>query len=221
MTTPSSARSTEAVFFDFGGVFIPSPFAAMGSAAARLGLEEAVLIEAVFGPYDADTDHPWHRLERGELSFADARAAIGDLSETNGLQRLDPMVALADLAVGHTVRDFMVDAVRDLRTRGIRTGIITNNIAEFGTAWRAMIPVEELFDDIVDSSAVGVRKPDAAIFRIACERLGVAPSSSVFIDDYQGNVDGAVAAGLRAVCCGYTVESTAAALAELLTLVDS
>lgn len=212
---------TDAVFFDFGGVFIPSPFAAMGGAAVRLGIEEAVLIESVFGPYDADTDHPWHRLERGELSFADARTAIGDLSEERGLERLDPFVALADLAVGHTVRDFMVDAVRDLRTRGIRTGIITNNIAEFGETWRAMIPVDELFDDIVDSSAVGVRKPDAAIYRLACERLGVEPSSAVFIDDYQGNVDGAVAAGLRAVCCGYTVETTQAALVELLALVEA
>lgn len=212
---------TEAVFFDFGGVFIPSPFAAMGGAAAKLGLEEAVLVDAVFGPYDADTDHPWHRLERGELTFADARTAIGDLSEANGLERLDPMVALADLVVGHTVRDFMVDAVRDLRARGVRTGIITNNIAEFGSAWRAMIPVEELFDDIVDSSAVGVRKPDAEIFRIACERLSVAPSAAVFIDDYQGNVDGAIAAGLRAVCCGYTVETTRTALVELLALVDA
>lgn len=211
---------TDAVFFDFGGVFIPSPFAAMGGAAGRLGLEESVLIEAVFGPYDADTDHPWHRLERGELSFDDARTAIGDLSEANGLQRLDPMVALADLAVGHTVREFMVDAVRDLRARGIRTGVITNNIAEFGTAWRAMIPVDDLFDDIVDSSAVGIRKPDAAIFHLACERLEVEPASAVFIDDYQGNVDGAIAAGLRAVCCGYTVETTEAALAELLALVD-
>lgn len=212
---------TEAVFFDFGGVFIPSPFAALGEAAAKLDLDEAVLVDAMFGPYDVDTDHPWHRLERGELSFTDARTAIGDLSEANGLGRLDPMVALADLAVGHEVRAFMVDAVRDLRARGLRTGVITNNIAEFGTTWRAMIPVEELFDDIVDSSAVGVRKPDAAIYHLACDRLGVAPTTSVFIDDYQGNVDGARAAGLGAVCCGYSVETTQAALEELLALIDT
>lgn len=211
---------TDAVFFDFGGVFIPSPFAAMGAAAERLGMAEADLVAAVFGPYDVDTDHPWHRLERGELSFDDARTEIGDLSEASGLVRLDPLVALADLAVGHTVRDFMVDAVRDLRARGIRTGVITNNIAEFGTTWRAMIPVDELFDDIVDSSSVGVRKPDAAIYLLACERLGVEPSASLFIDDFQGNVDGAHAAGLRGVCCGYSVESTRAALADLLVLID-
>ncbi len=82
-----------------------------------------------------------------------------------------------------------------------------------------MIPVDELFDDIVDSSAVGVRKPGSAIYELACERLSVQPGEAVFIDDYQGNVDGAAAVGMRAVCCGYTVESTAAALDELLALV--
>lgn len=212
---------TRAVFFDFGGVFIASPFAAVGAAAQRLGLDEAVLVDVVFGPYDSDSDHPWHRLERGELTFDDARTAIGDLSEARGLARLDPMVALADLAVDRSVRGFMVDAVRDLRARGILTGVITNNIAEFGSTWRAMIPVDELFDDVVDSSAVGIRKPDAAIYAMACERLSVDPADALFIDDYAGNVDGAVAAGLRGVWCGYSVESTQAALAELLALVDA
>ena len=211
--------ATKAVFFDFGGVFIASPFGAIGPAAERLGVPEPDLIDAIFGPYDADTDHPWHRLERGETSFADAQNAIGDLSESRGLIRLDPIVALADVVVDRSVRGFMVDAVRELRGRGLLTGVITNNIAEFGETWKSMIPVDELFDDIVDSSAVGVRKPGSAIYELACERLSVQPGEAVFIDDYQGNVDGAAAVGMRAVCCGYTVESTAAALDELLALV--
>jgi putative hydrolase of the HAD superfamily len=214
----TSHHPVEAVFFDFGGVFINSPFAAVGGAAAKLGIDEALLIDTVFGPYDADTDHPWHRLERGELSFNDARTAIAELADSRGLGRLDPITALADLATDHVVRDFMVEAVRDLRSLGITTGVITNNIAEFGTTWRAMIPVDELFDDIVDSSSVGVRKPDAAIYLLACERVGVDPAAALFVDDYQGNVDGAEAAGLRAVCCGYTIDTTRTALAELLTI---
>lgn len=211
--------TTKAVFFDFGGVFIASPFGAIGPAADRLGVPEPDLIDAIFGPYDADTDHPWHRLERGEISFADAQNAIGDLSESRGLIRLDPIVALADIVVDRSVREFMVEAVRELRGRGLLTGVITNNIAEFGETWRSMIPVDELFDDIVDSSAVGVRKPGSAIYELACERLSVQPGEAVFIDDYQGNVDGAAAIGMRAVCCGYTAESTEAALDELLALV--
>ena len=213
MTAP-----VEAVFFDFGGVFISSPFAAAADAAVARGIPETELLELIFGPYDLDGDHPWHRLERGEVSFADASASIAALAATSGHEGVDPMEVLMALATERSVRDFMVDLVRDLRGRGLATGIITNNIAEFGTHWKAMIPVDELFDDIVDSSAVGIRKPDAAIYALACERLGVEPANALFIDDYQGNVDGAVAAGLRSVCCGYTVESTEAALAELLAL---
>lgn len=213
------AAAVEAVFFDFGGVFIDSPFAMAGDAAARLGVEADTLIEVVFGPYDADTDHPWHRVERGELAFEAARVEIAALATASGFE-IDPFAVLADLVGSHQVRDFMVDAVRDLRALGIRTGVITNNIAEFGSTWRAMVPVDELFDDVVDSSAVGVRKPGAAIFHLACERLGVAPGAAAFIDDFQGNVDGAVAAGLRAVCCGYSVDTTRAALAELLEIVS-
>jgi epoxide hydrolase-like predicted phosphatase len=208
----------EAVFFDFGGVFINSPFAAAATAAGDLGIPEAELLELVFGPYDDDGDHPWHRLERGELGFAAANDAIADLAEGAGHGRVQPIEVLMALATDRGVRDFMVELVRDLRSRGIATGIITNNIAEFGTAWRAMIPVDELFDDIVDSSEVGLRKPDPAIYLLACERLGVAPEASLFIDDHQGNVAGARAVGMHAVWCGLTPERTRTAADELLAL---
>lgn len=214
MTAP-----VEAVFFDFGGVFISSPFAAAADAAVARGIPEAELLELIFGPYDLDGDHPWHRLERGEVSFADASASIGALAATSGHEGVDPMEVLMALATERSVRDFMVDLVRDLRGRGLATGIITNNIAEFGEAWRAMIPVDELFDDIVDSSAVGVRKPDPAIYRLACERLGVAPEAALFIDDHEGNVAGARAVGMGAVWCGLSAESTRAAAQELLALI--
>lgn len=211
----------QAVFFDFGGVFINSPFAAAAQAARDRDIPEEELLELVFGPYDLDGDHPWHRLERGEMSFADASAAIGALAETRGHHGVDPLGVLIALATDRGVRDFMVDLVRDLRSRGLATSIITNNIAEFGEAWRAMIPVDELFDDIVDSCEVGMRKPDPAIYRLACERLGVAPASSLFIDDHEGNVAGARAVGMGAVWCGLSVETTRAAADELLALIDT
>ncbi len=208
----------QAVFFDFGGVFINSPFAAAADTAVRMGIPEGELLELVFGPYDVDGDHPWHRMERGELSFADANTAIAELSVSSGRGRIEPMEVLMALAEDRGTREFMVDLVRDLRGRGLATGIITNNIAEFGSAWRAMIPVDELFDDVVDSSAVGLRKPDPAIYRLACERLGVAPEASVFIDDHHGNVLGARAIGMHAVWCGLSAETTRAAADELLAL---
>jgi putative hydrolase of the HAD superfamily len=210
----------QAVFFDFGGVFINSPFAAAAQAARDRGIPEEELLELIFGPYDLDGDHPWHRLERGEVSFADASAAIAELARASGHHGVDPMEVLMALATDRGVRDFMVDLVRDLRAQGIATSIITNNLAEFGEAWRAMIPVDELFDDIVDSCEVGMRKPDPAIYRLACERLGVTPEASLFIDDHQGNVAGARSVGMGAVWCGLSVDSTRAAARELLALID-
>jgi epoxide hydrolase-like predicted phosphatase len=204
------------VLFDFGGVFISSPFAAVETAAQVMAVEVEVLTRVVFGSYHDDTDHPWHRLERGEVSLARARHEITALAQAEGMGALDPISVLAELAgSGLEIRDEVVDAVRRYRDAGLRTGIVTNNIAEFGDAWRSLLPIDDLFDDVVDSSAVGVRKPDVRIFEIACERLDVAPADAAFIDDHEGNVAGARRAGLRAVCCGYTLETTRAALAEL------
>ena len=205
----------EAVCFDFGGVFIDSPFAATAAAAEQLGIPADELLELVFGDYHRDGDHPWHRLERGEISFEDANAAIAELALAAGHEGVQPIDVLLALAGGYQVRDFMVDLVRDLRERGIRTGIITNNIAEFGTMWRSMIPVDELFDDVVDSSEVAIRKPDPAIYLLACERLGVAPEATLFIDDHEGNVAAAAAVGMGAVWAGYSWESAEAAANSL------
>ena len=202
----------DAVLFDFGGVFIDSPFAVAEAAAAKLGLHPDELMAVVFGPYDSDTDHPWHRLERGELSFDAARDEIRRLSLGAGTVELDPMAVLAELGSGgRGVREFMVDVVRDVRSTGVRTGVVTNNIAEFAEYWRPMIPLDELFDDVVDSSQVGLRKPDPAIYLLACERLSVDPARTVFVDDFDGNVVGAEAVGMVGVACGWTRESSAEA----------
>jgi epoxide hydrolase-like predicted phosphatase len=208
----------EAVLFDFGGVFIDSPFAAAETGAAELGVPFEQLSGIVFGPYDRDTDHPWHRLERGELDLRAARREIGRLAREAGIEGLDPLGVLASLATSGGVREFVVDLVREVRASGRRTGIVTNNVAEFGTYWRSMLPLDELFDDVVDSSEVGLRKPSPEIFHLACERLEVTAERAVFLDDFEGNVAGARAAGLHAICCGLTVETTAEAVGTLRRL---
>ena len=214
-----TGRELEAVLFDFGGVFINSPFAAAAGAAADLGIDEAELLELVFGPYETDGDHPWHQLERGERTFEDANGAIAGLIEAAGHPRVEPMEVLMALAADRSVRDFMVELVRDVRGAGLATGIITNNIAEFGSAWRAMIPVDELFDDVVDSSAVGLRKPDPEIYRLACRRLDVDPAAALFVDDHHGNVVAARSIGLGAICCGLSVDTTRAAAQQVRSLI--
>ena len=213
-TSPSA--SIEAVFFDFGGVFIDSPFAVVERALADLGVDPTIALDCVFGPYERDTDHPWHQLERGEIAFEAAREQIHAISVDRVGSPLDPMDLMMRMGGGGGPRSWMVDGVRALREAGIRTSVITNNAVEFAPFWRPILPLDELFDDVVDSSEVGVRKPDPRIFHLAAERLGVEPERSMFIDDYDGNVVGARAVGFEAICCGYTVDTAQVALAELL-----
>lgn len=218
MTEPDRGTGTTigAVLFDFGGVFIDSPFAVVQERLADLGFDPLTALEHVFGPYHADTDHAWHALERGEISFEDAREAIRASTESGLGRALDPIELMAKMATGGGLRDWMVDGVRTLRLAGIATAVVTNNAREFGPFWRPLLPLDELFDVVVDSSEVGFRKPDERIYRLTCERLGVAPADALFIDDFEGNVTGARAAGLEAICCGYTVHTAQEALAAVL-----
>jgi epoxide hydrolase-like predicted phosphatase len=98
------------------------------------------------------------------------------------------------------VHDVVVDRIRRLRADGYRTGLITNNVKVASEQWRALVPVDELFEVVIDSSAVGMRKPNAAIFAHALRLLGgLEPATAVFLDDAPGNVAGAVRAGLRGI----------------------
>jgi epoxide hydrolase-like predicted phosphatase len=189
--------SVQAVLFDFGGVFMPSPFSAVRAFGTRLGIAPERAIETIFGTYDSDTDHPWHRLERGEMSLIAAREAILEINDVG--QRIDLFEALGELRDA-TVRPDVVQIARDARAIGVKTAVVTNNIREFGNGWRAMLPVDELFDVVVDSAHVGVRKPDPRIFQLALERLGgIAPRDAVFLDDFPGNVAAAERLGMRGI----------------------
>ncbi len=189
--------SVHAVLFDFGGVFMESPFAAVRAFGARLGLAPERVLEIVFGAYDSDTDHPWHRLERGEMSLIDAREAIFALGAPD--HRIDLFEALGSLR-NTSVREDVIALARHARAIGVKTAVVTNNVREFGDGWRAMLPVDELFDVVVDSAHVGVRKPDPRIFRLALDRLGVAaPEHAVFLDDFHGNVAAAERLGMRGI----------------------
>lgn len=204
----------QAVLFDFGGVFTDSPFAVFEEAAAELGSTPDAVLDVVFGPYDRDTDHPWHRLERGELSLLDAREAIIALGAERDID-LDPLRILARMSVGGGAREAVVACTRSLRADGYGTALVTNNVREFRDGWRSLIPVDELFDHVVDSSEVGIRKPDPAIFHHALELVGCAPERAIFLDDFAGNVEAARRLGIR----GVLVEADPApALAELTRL---
>ena len=210
--------SFDAVLFDFGGVFTPSPFELadeLDSAGAREGVP---LRELIFGPYDRDTDHPWHCLERGEITLDEARSRIIALGRAEGVDT-DPFRLFRRLARegGSGPRAAFVDRARALRKAGYRTGLVTNNAREFRDGWRRMVPVDELFEVIVDSSEVGVRKPDRRIFELALERLdGIAPERAMFLDDHPGNVSAAELIGIRGVLVESDPSAALAALDALL-----
>ena len=111
-----------------------------------------------------------------------------------------------------TVHEPIVDHVRALREQGYKLALVTNNVREGASAWRALVPVDELFDVVIDSSEVGMRKPNPAIYHHALEALGgVSPDEAVFLDDSPGNVEGARRAGLHAIL----VETPEQAIADL------
>jgi epoxide hydrolase-like predicted phosphatase len=110
----------------------------------------------------------------------------------------------------------VVHRIRELKRDGLALALLTNNVKEFGDAWRATFPVDELFDVVVDSSAVGMRKPDERIYRLTCDRLGVEPTAAVFIDDNRDNVAAAHAVGMEVVHFGNGPWEAIAALDAIL-----
>lgn len=205
----------DAVLFDYGGVFTTSPFAAVENKGAELGADPKVLLDTIFGPYDEDTDHPWHRLERGEIPLGTAVEEIVAIGNGHGVDA-NPFKFFAAMGIGG-INASVVECVRSLRSRDVKTALVTNNAAEFREGWRNSIPVEELFHVVIDSSEVGVRKPDHRIFELTLERLEVEAHRSVFLDDYAGNVSAAEALGIKGVLVG---EDQSQAVAELEALLE-
>jgi putative hydrolase of the HAD superfamily len=105
----------------------------------------------------------------------------------------------------------MIAYMRELRERGYKLAICTNNVREWEPLWRSMLPVDEIFDVVVDSAFVGTRKPEPEIYRLTLDGLGVAPGAALLIDDIELNCQGAREFGLRAVW----FRSTEQAIAEV------
>ena len=208
-------RSIDLVLFDFGGVFTASPFGAVEGMARDLGVAIEPFAEAMFGAYHLDTDHPWHRLERGEITFDQAREAIMALGLEAGLT-VDPVDLLMRMASGNLVHEPMVQVLRDIKAAGYPTAIITNNVREFRDGWRALIPVDELINQVFDSSELGVRKPNPVIYQHALREMGgVDPARAVFLDDIEQNVQSARDLGVQGI---QVADDPSAAIIELRKL---
>jgi putative hydrolase of the HAD superfamily len=209
------AMRIEAVIFDFGGVFIESPYPLLEAMGAELGAGPGQMTESVFGSLAEDGDHPYHRLERGEIPLQQARDEI--LRRGRALYNLDVDIFKLFNRMPSGVHQQLVDRVKGLKREGYPTAMITNNIREFSGSWRALLPVGELFDLVVDSSQEGMRKPNPAIFRLTLERLGgLAPERTVFLDDCEGNVKAADSLGMQTIHVRGDISQAIAELDALL-----
>lgn len=204
----------KAVFWDFGGVFTGSPFH-LDDYARSLGTTNERLLEHVFGRYEANGDHPWHRLERGEGTLAEALEAAYESCRADGIEGFSSegfFKAMSSTSSDER-REMAVAKVQELNEAGMRQAIITNNAKEFGDMWRSLIPVDELFEAVIDSSAVGLRKPDPRIYQLALQQLEISqPETSAFLDDFEPNVTAARELGMHGVLVG---DDIVPALAEL------
>jgi putative hydrolase of the HAD superfamily len=111
----------------------------------------------------------------------------------------------------------LIDYMRELRGRGYKLAICTNNVREWEPLWRAMLPVDEIFDVVVDSAFVGSRKPETRIYELTLQRLGVGAGSALLIDDIEINCAAARELGMHTVWFRETeqaIEETEAALLE-------
>lgn len=189
----------EAVLWDFGGVFSSSPFNTIEEMGRERGLEPGRLLAAVFGPYHGDTDHPWHRLERGEIDFMSARNEIMSLAREDGIE-VDPIEIFVRMGESAGIREEVVALARRAKSQGLRSAIVTNNAREFRERWVQSVPIAEICHEIVDSSEIGIRKPDPRIFAHALERLGgIDPARAIFVDDFAGHVEAAATLGIESV----------------------
>jgi len=200
----SGARPVEAVIFDYGGVISVRFLADLGTFEAELGYPPGSVTELMFGGVAAGaTVHDFHLLEMGRLSLTDylgglSRRAPDVLGRPLDYGAYQQFMAASAVAVHWPV----VHRIRRLRDDGVALALLTNNVREFGDTWRATFPVDELFGIVVDSSEVGMRKPDPAIYEHTCARLGIAPDVAVFVDDVEENVAAAAAVGLDTVRFG-------------------
>jgi putative hydrolase of the HAD superfamily len=197
----------KAVLFDLGGVILTSPFEAFAEYERAHSLPPGFIRS--LNATNSD-DNAWARLERNVVTFeefcrlfeAEARSAGHEL-DADAVMRL----------LAGEIRPAMVTAVRRCQKR-LRTAALTNNFT-LPDGDPAMTEVRELFDVIVESSRIGVRKPDPRFYELACAELDVSPTESVFLDDLGVNLKSARALGMRTI----KVDDPARAIADLETVV--
>ena len=199
-----------AVISDFGGVLTTPLSGGFLAYQEEAGVSLEELGVAMARATETHGDHPLFALERGQITEAEFARRLQeqldgrfDLSRLRELyfERMEP-------------NEPMIRHISELRARGLRTALLTNNVREWEPLWRAKLPeIEELFEVVVDSAFVGLRKPEPEIYQLTLQRLGngIRGEQCLFLDDLQVNCDSARALGMTAV----RFESTEQAIGEL------
>jgi len=191
----------KAVISDFGGVLTTPLMNGFASFQDRTGIPAGALGTAMQSIAEADGAHPLYELETGRLTEADFLAKLETALEPE-LGHRPEMHRFAEIYFDALQpNETMIELMRDLRDRGYRMALLTNNIREWEPLWRSMLPVDEIFEIVVDSGFVGLRKPDRPIYELTLERLGdgIAAADCLFVDDVEVNVDAARELGMTAI----------------------
>ena len=185
-----------AVLWDFGGVILSSPFEAFNRYEERAGLPRDFI--RGLNATNPDTN-AWAKFERNEVTFEEFcdlfEAEAQALGHTLAAREVMPML-------GGEIRPAMVEALRRCKAAGLKTAMLTNNVVSFGETRQSESRhsgVLDLFDCIIESSKVGVRKPDKRFYLMALEQLGIEPSDAVFLDDLGINLKPARELGITTI----------------------
>jgi putative hydrolase of the HAD superfamily len=189
----------QAVVSDFGGVLTTPLLGSFMAFQDTTGISTEDLGRAMAAIAEEDGENALYRLERGDISEA---AFLERLAEA-----LEPL--LGHRPELHRFKEIyfealdanepMIELMRELKGEGYRMAMLTNNVREWEPLWRSMLPVDEIFETVVDSGFVGVRKPEPRIYELTLERIGLPGEACLFVDDLAHNCDGARDAGMTAV----------------------
>jgi len=186
-----------AVVFDLGGVVMDSPLHAIRRYEQELGLDRNAINLAIVAVGESGA---WSRLERGELTPETFFAPFEADMRGRGIE-LSAARMMEHIAEASTVRPQMVEAIRRIQAAGLAVAALTNNWVreEDPEQPREENPVRPLFPVFIESSVVGLRKPDPRIYQLVCSELGIEPQQAAFLDDIGGNLKSARALGMTTI----------------------
>jgi putative hydrolase of the HAD superfamily len=191
--------AVEAIITDFGGVLTSPLLESFAAIQDSSGIPLGALGDAMAALTRRLGVNPLFDLETGRMTEADFLAGLD--SELSALLGRDVhMHNFGERYFEHLrPNDALIGYMSELRERGYKLALCTNNVREWEPLWRRMLPVDELFDVVVDSAFVGARKPEREIYEVTLDRLGLPAGATLLVDDIEINCDAARELGIRSV----------------------